>query len=157
MNTGVKPEETGIYQKTEVKNMNDLTTKKKILLVDDDVDLLEMYRRVLAQAGYQVRTANDSVEGLEAFEAFGPDAAFVDLAMEHFDSGFVLCHRIKQTPAGQTTPVYILTSIGHDTGYRFSTETTEEKNWIKADGYMEKPVSPRDLLDFLNEKIFRAA
>ena len=40
--------------------------------------------------------------------------------------------RIKDLPEGRQTPVIILTSAGHDTGYRFSTQSNEEKQWIKA-------------------------
>ena len=70
-------------------------------------------------------------------------------------SEFVLCHKIKSTDEGKTTPVIIMTSAGHDTGFRFSTDTAEETNWIKADDYLEKPVAPRDLVQYLNDKIFK--
>jgi CheY-like chemotaxis protein len=128
---------------------------KKVLFVDDDVDLMHMYEPFLKKNGYDVQVAFDSEEGLEKFLAFKPDVVFVDLAMEHFDSGFVLCHKIKQLPESKGTPVVIFTSAGHETGIRFSTQTEEEKKWIKADDYLEKPVSARDLLQYLNEKIFK--
>jgi len=128
---------------------------KKILMVDDDVDLIEQYKPMLEQAGYEFASAYDSKEGLEKFKSFQPDATIVDLSMEHFDSGFVLCHRIKNTDHGKKIPVIIMTSAGQDTGYRFSTDTAEEKNWIKADDYLEKPISPRDLVQYLDEKIFK--
>lgn len=127
----------------------------KVLLVDDDVDLIEQYTPVLEQAGYQVKGAFDSKEGLEAFAAFQPDVVFVDLSMEQFDSGFVLCQKIKKTDKGSEIPVIIMTSAGHETGIRFSTDTAEEKKWIRADDYLEKPVAPRDLVQYLNEKIFK--
>ncbi|MBR9977201.1 MAG: response regulator [Bacteroidetes bacterium] len=126
---------------------------QKILLVDDDVDIIENYRAVLEQAGYQVRTAHDGATGFALFKEFLPDIAVVDLHMEHFDSGFTLCKRIKDTPEGRGIPVVILTSAGHDTGYRFSTQSEEEKQWIKADHFLDKPVPPRDLLQFLHERV----
>ncbi|MBN1478738.1 response regulator [candidate division KSB1 bacterium] len=129
---------------------------KKILMVDDDVDLIEQFKPVFEQAGYEFAAAYNSREGLETFKKFEPDAMIVDLSMEHFDSGFVLCHRIKATERGQAIPVIIMTSAGQDTGYRFGTDTAEEKNWIKADDYLEKPISPRDLVQYLGEKIFKA-
>lgn len=130
--------------------------ERKILLVDDDVDLTDIYKPILEKNGYQVQVAYDSKEGFETFQNFKPDVVFVDLAMEHFDSGFVLCHRIKNTTMGNSVPVIIMTSAGHETGIRFSTQTDEEKKWIKADDYLEKPVSPRDLLQYLNEKVFKS-
>ncbi len=128
---------------------------KKILMVDDDTDLINIYKPVLEKEGYTVETAYDSVEGLEKFKEFNPPVVVVDLAMEHFDSGFVLCHRIKKLPNTENVRVIIMTSAGHDTGIRFSTDTDEEKNWIKADDYLEKPISPRDLVQYLSEKIFK--
>ena len=84
--------------------------KKKILMVDDDIDLIQQFQPVLEQAGYDVAVAYDGQEGLELFKSFKPDAMIVDLSMEHFDSGFVLCHRVKSTEQGQDIPVIILTS-----------------------------------------------
>ncbi len=129
--------------------------KRKILLVDDDVDLIEQYRPVLEREGYQVKAAYDSEEGLSTFESFKPDAMIVDLAMEHFDSGFVLCQKIKSRSEGKQIPIVIMTAAGHETGIRFSTQTQEEKNWIKADDYLEKPVSARDLVQYVNERLFK--
>jgi CheY-like chemotaxis protein len=128
----------------------------KILLIDDDVDLTQMYAPVLEHAGYTVRTANNSVEGLETFKAFLPDVALVDLSMEHYDSGFVLCHKIKALPEGQRAMVIILTSAGHETGFRFSTQTREERSWIKADDFLDKPITAHDLLHYLGEKLLHA-
>jgi CheY-like chemotaxis protein len=125
----------------------------KILLIDDDVDLILMYTPVLEQAGFTVRSAHTSVEGLELFKSFHPDIAVVDLSMEHFDSGFVLCHKIRALPEGEHAHIVILTSAGHDTGFRFTTQTKEEQRWIRADDYLEKPISAVDLLHYLNEKL----
>lgn len=128
---------------------------KKILMVDDDTDLLNIYKPVLEKEGYNVEIAHDSAEGLEKYKAFKPNVVIVDLAMEHFDSGFVLCHRIKSLPESENIRVIIMTSAGHETGIRFSTDTSEEKNWIKADDYLEKPISPRDMVQYLSEKVFK--
>ncbi len=130
---------------------------KKILLVDDDVDIIETYLAVLDAAGYDVRFAHDGATGYALFREFLPDVAVVDLAMEHFDSGFTLCKRIKDLPEGANTPVIILTSAGHDTGYRFSTQSNEEKQWIKADHFLDKPVAPQDLLQFLHDRVLKTA
>ena len=132
-----------------------MTMNKKVLIVDDDVDLIQMYQPVLEKAGYECQVAYDANEGMQVFEQFLPDVMFVDLNMEHFDSGFLLCHKVKQTEHGKEIPVIIMTAAGHETGIRFSTKTEEEKQWIKADDYLEKPISARDLVQYLNEKIFK--
>ena len=128
---------------------------KKVLMVDDDIDLLAMYEPALKRAGYDIKTLCDSSKAIDVFKEFQPDIVFVDLAMEHFDSGFVICHRIKNMAEGKSTPVVILTAAGHETGIRFTTQTDEETEWIKADDYLEKPISARDLLQYLNERVFK--
>jgi len=127
----------------------------RVLLVDDDVDLIQQYKPVLEQAGYDVSVAYDGAEGLDMFKKVKPDAMIVDLSMEHFDSGFVLCHRVKSSEGGKSMPVIIMTSAGRDTGIRLSADTAEETNWIKADDYLEKPISPRDLAQYLTDKVFK--
>ncbi len=127
-----------------------LTEKiKKVLLVDDDVDLLEQNKLIMESKGFEVVTAESAKEGFETFKTEKPDACVVDLIMEHHDSGFVLCHRIKGTEEGKTTPVFILTSATYETGFKFNANTDEEKNWIKADGILNKPVVVEELLSKL--------
>ncbi len=62
--------------------------KKKILLVDDDVDFLEMHSAVLENRGYQVVTARSSQECLDKLDEIRPDVVVLDVMMEQFDSGF---------------------------------------------------------------------
>lgn len=69
---------------------------KKILLVDDDIDLLEQNKLLLESKGIEVFTAESAEEGLEKFKEVKPDAAIIDLIMEQHDSGFVLCHKLKR-------------------------------------------------------------
>lgn len=114
--------------------------KKKILLVDDDIDLLEQNKVLIESKGYEVITANSSAEGWEVFKKTKPDAAVIDLIMEEYDSGFVLCHRIKKDEHGKNIPVFILTSATYDTGFKFGASTSEEKEWINADELINKPV-----------------
>lgn len=117
-----------------------MSAKKKILLVDDDLDLLEQNKMLIESKGYEVITANSGKEGFEVFKKSKPDACVVDLIMEEHDSGFILCYRIKRDDYGKTIPVFILTSATYDTGFKFGASTSEEKEWIKADALLNKPV-----------------
>ena len=127
---------------------------KKILLVDDDADLVEQNQAVLEANGYLVEAGYDSKEGLDKFKSFKPDVAILDLNMETQDAGFILCHRIRQLEEGKDVKIFILTSASKDTGYRFSVNSGEEKEWIKADGYLDKPIKPTDLAEFIKLKVF---
>jgi two-component system alkaline phosphatase synthesis response regulator PhoP len=114
--------------------------KKRILLVDDDLDLLEQNKILIESQNYEVITANSAKEGWEVFKKTKPDACIIDLIMEEYDSGFVLCHRIKKDDLGKNIPVFILTSATYDTGFKFDASTNEEKEWIYADEVINKPV-----------------
>jgi DNA-binding response OmpR family regulator len=122
---------------------------RKVLLVDDDIDLLEQNKIVLEAKGFEVETAESGSEGFQLFKEIKPDAAIVDLIMEEPDSGFVLCHRIKGTDHGKRIPVFILTSATYETGFKFSASTDEEREWIKSDGILNKPVSVDELVSKL--------
>lgn len=119
---------------------------KKILLVDDDIDLLEQNKLMLESKGFNVVTAESGAEGFLKYKSEKPDAAILDLIMEQHDAGFVLCYKIKKTEHGKTIPVFILTSATYDTGFKFNASTEEEKEWIKADGILNKPVVVEELV-----------
>ncbi len=122
---------------------------KKILLVDDDPDLLDQTKIQLEALGHKVFTAENVEDGWNLFKKEKPEAAIVDLIMEEHDSGFILCHKIKKDEHGKKIPVFILTSATYTTGFKFDSSTEEEKEWIKCDEIIEKPVITEDLLQKL--------
>jgi len=120
-----------------------MDTPKKILVVDDDIDLLEQVATILAGDGYDVRQAQGQEEAEELLTSFIPDLAVLDLMMENMDSGFVLCHDIKKLYPG--TPVIILTAVQAATGLDFKARSEEAGSWVKADVLLDKPVRPEQL------------
>jgi CheY-like chemotaxis protein len=124
---------------------------KKILLVDDDIDLLEQNKTLLEAKGVEVYTAESGKEGIDKFNEVKPDAAIIDLIMEEHDSGFVLCNKLKKTETGKQIPVFILTSATYETGFKFSAITKEEQKWIKCDGLINKPVVIDELISKINK------
>lgn len=126
--------------------MNEVKTKK-ILLVDDDLDLLEQHKLLFESKGYQVVFADNAKDGFEVYKKEKPDAAVIDLIMEQHDSGFILCYKIKKDEHGKNIPVFMLTSAAYDTGFKFSSATDEEKEWIKVDEIIHKPVVIDDLVE----------
>jgi CheY-like chemotaxis protein len=125
--------------------------KKKILLVDDDIDLLEQNRVILESKGYKVVIGDSGKKGWEIFKSEKPDAAVIDLIMEEHDSGFILSYKIKKDPHGKNIPVFILTSATYLTGFKFGASTAEEKEWIKCDALLNKPVEINELIQKLEE------
>ena len=120
--------------------------KKKILLVDDDIDLIEQNKLLLESRGYEVITADNSKKGWELFKSVKPYAAIIDLIMEEHDAGFILSYKLKKDAYGKNIPVFVLTSATYVTGFKFSASTPEEKEWIKCDEIINKPVVIDDLV-----------
>ncbi len=107
----------------------------KILVVDDDRELLGLISFALRQAGYLVIEAADGGEALAAFEREQPDLAILDVNLPGM-SGFEVCRRIREQSA---TPIMMLTVR--------STEEDEVRGLnLGADDYLTKPFSPRTLL-----------
>jgi two-component system alkaline phosphatase synthesis response regulator PhoP len=126
-----------------------MSSGKKILIVDDDLDLLEQHKLLLESKGYQVFSADTTEGGWELFLQEKPDAAIIDLMMEEHDSGFILSFRIKNHEYGKNIPVFILTSATYVTGYKFEAKTDEEREWIKCDEIINKPVQIDQLVQKL--------
>lgn len=112
--------------------------KKKLLLVDDDPDILEQLSLSLGGEGYEVVTAQGRKEGEEVLMLGRPDLAIIDLMMEEMDSGFVLCHEMKRLYTDM--PVIILTAVTAATGLDFHARSDEARSWVKADALLDKPV-----------------
>jgi CheY-like chemotaxis protein len=120
-----------------------MNTGHKILIVDDDADMIEQLTTLLTQDGYSVTAAESCEDAEQTLMTFQPDLAIVDLMMEEQDSGFILCHEIKQLYPG--TPVILLTAVKAATGISFATHSTDAQSWVKADRLLDKPVRPEQL------------
>jgi CheY-like chemotaxis protein len=112
--------------------------KKTVLLVDDDQDLVFEMKVRLESAGFQVITAHSEREARDLLEDSRMDLAVVDLMMEEHDSGFTLCHAIKQKDP--SVPIILLTAVASETGIDFDAVTPEERAWVKAETVLDKPV-----------------
>ena len=125
-----------------------LKEKKLILIVDDDQDYLFQMKHHVENFGFDVITA-ESIADAEKALIQKPDLAILDLMMETQDAGFVLAYKIKkQYPA---VPVIIATAVTAETGLSFHLETEQDKNWIKADLYLEKGIRSDQLHREINK------
>jgi two-component system phosphate regulon response regulator PhoB len=118
----------------------------KILIVDDDADLLSLVAFALSQAGYVVVKASDVPEALRVFAAESPDLAILDINLPS-GSGFDVCRAIRQR---SRVPIMMLTV------------RNEEGDLVKAldlgaDDYLTKPFSPRELLARINAVLRRSS
>lgn len=117
--------------------------KKKILVVDDDLDLLEQMTAILTAAGYEVVSADSQSAAEETILKTKADLAILDLMMEEKDSGFVLSYQLKKL--FPEMPVILLTAVAGATGLSFATEQADARSWMKVDKLLDKPVRPEQL------------
>jgi CheY-like chemotaxis protein len=115
--------------------MND---KLKILVVDDDPDIMEQASLVLRNAGYEVLAAGSRDEAEELLLGGKPDLAVLDLMMESMDTGFILAQRVSELYPG--TPIILLTAVTATTGLSFDPNSKEALSWMKVSRVLDKPV-----------------
>ncbi len=118
----------------------------KILIADDDPDNLEQLTLLLQSKGFSVISAENSKDAFELFQKEKPDVVALDLMMEEMDSGFTLSYKIKKTDHGKKIPVIVVTSATYVTGYKFDAFTSDEKEWLKCDAILNKPINIDDLM-----------
>jgi CheY-like chemotaxis protein len=84
---------------------------KKILIVDDDIDVITIIETILKKEGYTVISANDKVEGMKKIKEEKPDLAILDVMMTTHYEGFELAKEIMDDPELNKVPVLMQTSI----------------------------------------------
>ena len=119
--------------------------KPKILLVDDDPDILEAMSVVLTTNGYTVVTARDGQEGLVKLRSEKPDLMILDLMMPRMD-GFAVCEELQDPRWAKYSniPIIILSSVKEDAGRRRYELGTGIQ--MSVSDYVEKPIDFPTLL-----------
>lgn len=120
---------------------------KKILAVDDEKHIVRLVQINLQKEGYDVVTATNGREALEAVAAQTPDLIVMDVMMPEMD-GFAALEKLKENPATATIPVIMLTAKAQDADVF--------RGWQSgADLYLTKPFNPQELLTFV-KRIFES-
>lgn len=120
--------------------------QKKILIADDEPDILEIISYNLNNEGYQVFTAKDGNEAIEKAKEVRPDLIILDIMMP-YKSGVDVCRILRTQTIFENTLIIFLTALNDDVTQIKSLETG-------ADDYITKPVSPKVLISRVNA-IFR--
>jgi CheY-like chemotaxis protein len=118
--------------------------KKKILLIDDDVDLIEMNRALLTMMGYQVYIAYEGEEGVNMTILESPDLIILDVMMNSPGEGFEVARKIKSDPAMKHIPIVMLSAVNIESG--FSLRVGPDPEWNPVDAFIDKPVRKEQLL-----------
>jgi two-component system alkaline phosphatase synthesis response regulator PhoP len=127
--------------------MKAANAKKKILVVDDERDIVDLIRYNLTKEGCEVITAYNGEEALRRSRE-RPDLIVLDLMMPVLD-GFEACKRLKAEPSTSAIPIIILTAKSGELDEILGLE-------LGADDYIQKPISPRKLVARVNTALRRA-
>lgn len=122
--------------------------EKTVLLVDDDPVFLDAITAVL-ETRYRVATAANGTEALAAVAASPPDLVVLDVMMDHLSEGFDVARALRGQEATKGIPIVMLTGV--DQVYNLRLEVDE--SWVPCDRFLEKPVSPQELLTHIAELI----
>jgi two-component system alkaline phosphatase synthesis response regulator PhoP len=126
----------------------------RILMVDDDKVLVSATKTVLESQDYAVSVAYDGDEGLDKARAEKPDLIILDVIMPTMD-GFAVCEQLKNDPDTEMIPVLMMTSFATHKG---ETDIPVSAGMgLEAEGYVDKPVSPADLLQRVKDMLSAAS
>lgn len=121
---------------------------KRILIIEDDKDIVELVRYNLAGEGFQVSAAQDGSTGLAAVKKNPPDLLLLDLMLPKL-SGLEICKEIRRDAALNRLPILMLTARGDEADRVVGLE-------MGADDYVTKPFSPRELVARVRALLRRA-
>ena len=116
--------------------------KRKILVADDDYDIITSMLVILKNRGHDVITASSGEEALEKYAEFKPDIIFLDLMMEKFDTGVTVCKKIRETD--KDVKIYLISAVGHEA------VDIPEIHEIGFNGSMSKPLTPHELMGLVD-------
>jgi len=112
----------------------------KILIVDDDPDIVDAGRLVLEREGYEVEGAPNRADGMKKLEEIKPDLLILDVMMEEPDDGLRMAREIRKT--GNTVPIIMLTSVNAAMGLNID----KDGEIVPVDEFQPKPVEPQMLV-----------
>ncbi len=130
---------------------------EKILIIDDDVDLVHTMRLPLEAAGYRVSSAVNGTEGLQMVKQVNPDLIILDVMMDWATEGFHVSltlrspNPVSEYTAYRTIPIIMLTEIHSTTTLRFA----PDPDYLPVDSFIEKPIGPNELLEQVRKHLER--
>jgi DNA-binding response OmpR family regulator len=121
----------------------------KILVVDDDPDIVEATKLFLEKEGHQIEVAYNRQDGLQKVSSFSPDLLILDVIMEQPDDGFTMAQELRRR--GNKLPILMLTSVGSASGLSFD----KDNEMVPVDDFQAKPIEPAKLVQKVNHLLKR--
>ena len=118
--------------------------EKKILIIDDDPDIIEAATVLLESKNYKVFSETDPDKGFESALSNNPDLIILDIMMTEPDDGFFLLKKLKKNNVNSRIIIY--SSVSNALGYDFG-----KNSLIQVDEFIDKPAEPEKLLNIIDK------
>lgn len=126
----------------------------KIMIIDDDPDLVESMRVVLEAKQHKIEAASGGKDGMKKIREDKPDLVILDVMMATSSEGFEVARDIKKDAKLKDIPILMLTAIKDKTGLGFDNEAGDE-DWLPVDDYCDKPLKPNELINKVEKLLGR--
>ncbi len=127
----------------------------RILIVDDDIDLVKALEVILRSEQYDVSIATDKETGMEKLRIEKPDLLILDVMMSTWQDGFEIARALKKEDGLRDMPILMLTGVKERTGVDFKSSAGDSV-WLPVDAFLDKPVEPEVLLEKIKELLSKA-
>jgi two-component system alkaline phosphatase synthesis response regulator PhoP len=115
-----------------------MATREKIVVIEDEADILEVLHYYLKREGYLVVSSRDGEDGLDKVRRENPDLVLIDLMLPGLD-GLEVCKRLQSDPVTSAIPLIMVTAKGEESDVVLGLQ-------LGADDYVTKPFSPKELI-----------
>ena len=124
----------------------------KILVIDDDPDLVAFAKALLESRQHDVSVAYDPDEGWEKLEQENPDLIIMDVMMGKGAGGFILARKVRKDSRFDAIPIVMLTGMREQTGFSFPHDPKHPK-FLPIDEFLEKPMDPDVFLETVDRQL----
>jgi CheY-like chemotaxis protein len=123
-----------------------MTEPKRLMIIDDDPDFVAGIKSILLRAKYEVDTAYNPKDGLQALKTKNYDLLLLDVMMGRGAEGIMIARKLGKDPKLRNLPVLIITGIREQMAFLFPGQAVHP-HFVSVDELVEKPVEPKLLLE----------
>jgi CheY-like chemotaxis protein len=126
-------------------------SERTVLVIDDDIDLVEIIRVTLEREKLKVIDAQNGERGFALAKEQRPDLVLLDVMMGTIDEGFQVAYKLRGEPLTKDIPIIMMSAVGERTGFTF--DKSRDADFLPVSEFLEKPVSPRRLVDLVRKHL----
>jgi len=126
-----------------------VNSKKKVLLVDDDADFVDLHKVVLEKNGYEVAVAYNGDQCKQKVKSDKPDVIVLDIMMASVGDGMFVAQDLRKDEVYKDIPIIVVTAVNQTPPFNIG----PDEAWLPVDVFLEKPVEPERLLAEIEKKV----